>query len=124
MSVIDSSGNLHAANGRFTEQRRPAADVTLTSRDALMAKRDRLIAGRSTEQLILDLREVERQRAVRNTEEARMVSAWLTDEVLNRLPEVRGRVHAFLDDEDNLDDDRTTGQVIEDTIRDLAEAGK
>ncbi|WIE80833.1 hypothetical protein [Curtobacterium sp. MCSS17_016] len=124
MTTVDSRGNAHDGAGRFSEQCRPAADVTLTSRDALQAKRDALIAGRPTAQLILDLREVERQRATRNTEETRMVAAWLTDELLTRLPEVRERVHAWLDDDDNLDDERTTGQVIEDTVRDLAAEGK
>ncbi|MGW8431184.1 hypothetical protein ACWGJ9_08670 [Curtobacterium citreum] len=120
MSVIDTHGNVHDRSGRFGEQSRPEAAVTLSPRDALQAKRDRLVAGRSTEQLVLDLRNAERLRSENNTEQARMVAAWLTDEVLDRLPEVRERVHAFLDDDDSLDDERTTGQVIEDSIRDLA----
>ncbi len=122
MTTIDELGNAHDQSGRFAEQHRPDGDVSLTARDALLAKRDRLIAGRSTEQL--NLRTVERQRAAKNTEEARMVGAWLTDEVLSRLPEVRDRVYAFLDDDTNLDDDRTTGQLIEETIRDLAADGQ
>jgi hypothetical protein len=124
MTITDRHGNTHDQTGRFTEQHRPDANVTLTPRDALLAKRDRLVSSRPTEQLILDLREVERQRAAANTEESRMVAAWLTDEVLDRLPEVRQRVHAFLDDDDNLDDNRTTGQLIEGTIRDLAATEK
>jgi hypothetical protein len=124
MSITDRRGNTHDQTGRFTEQHRSDANVTLTTRDALLVKRDRMVSGRPTEQLILDLREVERQRAGNNTEESRMVAAWLTDEVLDRLQEVRERVHAFLDDDDNLDDERTTGQVIEDTIRDLAADGR
>lgn len=124
MSVIDTHGNVHDRAGRFAEQSRPDAAVTLSPRDALQAERDRLIGGRSTEQLILDLRNTERLRSESNTEQSRMVAAWLTDEVLDRLPEVRDRVHAFLDDDDNLEDNRSTGQVIEDSIRDLAAASR
>ena len=124
MTLLDQRGNVHDRIGRFAEQHRPPADVTLTPRNVLQAKRDRLLACRSTEQLIFDLRTAERQREENNTEEVRMVGAWLTEEVLSRLPEVRERVHAFLDDDTNLYDDRSTGQVIEDTIRDLASEGK
>lgn len=124
MSVIDTHGNVHGRTGRFVERSRPDAAVTLSPRDALQAKRARLIGDRSTEQLILDLRNAERLRLENNTEQSRMVAAWLTDEVLDRLPEVRERVHAFLDDDGKLDDERTTGQVIEDSIRDLAAASR
>lgn len=122
MTVIDTSGNVHDQIGCFAEQLRPDADVTLSPRDALRATRESLIAGLSTEQLILDLRNAERLRSDSNTEQSRMFAAWPTDEVLRRLPEVRERVHAFPDDDNKPDDTRSTGQVIEDSIRDLAAA--
>lgn len=74
-----------------------------------------LLRGRTTEQLILDLRRAEQMTP--RTATMRMIGAWLADEIERRLPELSEVILGYMD---NLEDERTYGQMIEDGIRQLA----
>jgi len=87
------------------------------------AKRAALFAPRSTEQLARDLLQAEKTE--QPTPEERMVRNWIIDEIERRDPEVSDRVQLYFDREEESDvrDERTYGQMINDAMRELAAEG-